>query len=65
MALSKDAKAYYEGGARVSIDGIPVRLARKPSPHALALMRGKNPVYEGPRFPQVRYSKTLLDDMLS
>lgn len=29
--------AYYSGGVRVVIDGVPVRLARKPSAKALAL----------------------------
>lgn len=26
------ARAYYAGGARVVVDGIPLRLARRPSP---------------------------------
>jgi hypothetical protein len=36
------AKDYYDGGCRVVLGGVPVRLARKPSKTALALMRGSN-----------------------
>jgi protease II len=32
-------KAYYVGGCRVMVDGVPIRLARKPSAHNLADLR--------------------------
>lgn len=35
----KPGSTYYAGGARVVIDGIPIRLARKPSTANLADMR--------------------------
>lgn len=35
----KPGSTYYAGGARVVIAGIPIRLARKPSPTNLADMR--------------------------
>lgn len=32
---------YYVGGARVAVEGVPIRLARKPSAHNLAGMRSE------------------------
>lgn len=51
------SKAYYAGGYRAMIDGVPVRLARKPSPFALALMRDKAPFLLNGEF--VSYSKLV------
>jgi hypothetical protein len=58
MALSEDAKKYYEGGYRITIDGVPTRLSFKPSKNVLAMMRDKkpDPVQGAMRFPEVRYT---------
>ena len=39
VSCSKGAKDYYKGGHRVVIDGVPVRVASKPSKNRLALLR--------------------------
>lgn len=39
-------RGYYEGGVKVMIEGVPMRLPWKPSKHQLELRREK----EGPRF---------------
>jgi|SRR3569832_329329 len=40
QARAKEASArYYAGGAKVSIDGTPCRVAFQPSKHMLAMMR--------------------------
>lgn len=41
--LSDDAKAYYEGGHRVTIGGVPCRVARKPTKNMMAILRDAKP----------------------
>ncbi|HEV2816144.1 MAG TPA: hypothetical protein VGW40_02835 [Allosphingosinicella sp.] len=43
VKVSKAAKAYYDGGHRLVIGGVPVRVARKPGKTTLLLMRQTNP----------------------
>ena len=39
VSCSKAGKDYYKGGHRLVIDGVPVRVASKPSKNRLALLR--------------------------
>ena len=36
--MSPDARRYYDGGHRAVLGGVPVRLARKPTPNMRSLM---------------------------
>ena len=42
VKCSKAGKDYYRGGHRVVIDGVPVRVASKPSKNRLAMLRQNN-----------------------
>lgn len=45
----KKARDYYAGGYRAMLGGVPIRLAFKPSAHALAVMREGEPSRGGAR----------------
>jgi predicted dehydrogenase len=58
-------RAYYAGGARVVIDGVPIRLARKPSRHNLEWSRNyeayrTKPFYE----TRAEKAKCLADEAI-
>lgn len=44
------SKAYYSGGCRVVVEGIPIRLARKPSVHNLKWSRSWTAYLEKPEY---------------
>lgn len=44
------SKAYYLGGCRVVVEGVPIRLARKPSEHNLKWSRAWTAYLEKPEY---------------